>query len=220
MEDFFYLQKVLVFRFGFSSARPALGEGWAGEEREGGVRRQDRAMNRVYDVLLVLAPELAHGFATVASTDRFREEVPDRQNFELAEFFSDSRDSVRDDEPLDPTFLNLDGSSAGEHRVGAARGDREGAFFHEEVRAFDQRATACDFVVEHEAVLAFHLANDALWHGLVIVAVASLVDHRHRKSQALSERTGLLGMPGVGRHHDVILEILCLPVVRHDTDGA
>ena len=67
------------------------------------------------------------------------------------------------------------------------------------------------------ARLPADLADDVQELGPIEVADAALLDDRERRVEELGERARALREPEVG-HHDQVLEVLVLEVVRQDVD--
>ena len=100
--------------------------------------------------------------------------------------------------------------------MGGAGDHAGGAVVHERLRRAGQRARGVDHVVDDDALLALHVADEV--HDLRDVgALTTLVDDGEARIQALRVGARALHAAGVGRHHDRGgVEIFLQVLLEHD----
>src|SRR5215475_9947925 len=136
--------------------------------------------------LLTLAVEQARDRAVAEDlVDRPRDQRRDRQHGELVEpLVVRDRQRVRHDHLADPRILEHVHGAAGEYAVRSGHDHLLGALLEQCLRRLHDRLAGVDHVVDDDAGLAFHLADD-LEHPCLVrhVGVPPLVNDRQRAAE-------------------------------------
>src|SRR5207253_3467609 len=146
----------------------------------------------------------------------FADQAGDRQRADIAGDLDSLRglDRVGDDELVEPRGSDAGDRAAGQHAVGDIRVDLDRALVQERIGGVHNGSAGIDDVIDQDAGIAFDLADNVHDFGLA-GALASFVDDRERRVDALGEPAGAADPAYVGRDHHHLTDIETLLDVTH-----